>query len=45
MVSFVKCSWLLLDVDDYADFYSFAAHVREWERPKEGTGDEPMEKL
>ena len=29
--------WKLLLID-------FTAHVREWERPKEGTGDEPMEK-
>lgn len=33
-----------LDGIDLLIFY-FTAHVREWERPKEGTGDEPMEKL
>ena len=31
--------------DHYADFYVSTAHVREWERPKEGTGEEPTEKL
>jgi hypothetical protein len=41
-----QCSWYLLDWDDYANLsVLLAAHVREWERPKEGTGDEPMEKL
>lgn len=36
---------ILLNKIIFADSYSFAAHVREWERPKEGTGDEPTEKL
>ena len=36
---------LLILWNEFADFYVSTAHVREWERPKEGTGDEPTEKL